>query len=41
MPLDEKLYGADTVKAYSEKYHIDPKTQPSLGELLRAQGDDK
>ncbi|HBF74122.1 MAG TPA: pyruvate oxidase [Lactobacillus sp.] len=41
MPLDEKLYGADTVKAYSEKYHIDPKTQPSLGELLRAQGDER
>lgn len=41
MPLDEKLYGEDTVKAYSEKYHIDPKTQPSLGELLRAQGDEK
>ncbi len=41
MPLDEKLYGADTVKAYAEKYHIDPKTQPSLGELLRAQGDEQ
>ncbi|WP_125587896.1 thiamine pyrophosphate-binding protein [Companilactobacillus jidongensis] len=39
MPLDEKLYGKDAVDEYSKKYNIDPKDQPSLGELLRAKGD--
>ncbi|MQS75706.1 pyruvate oxidase [Companilactobacillus halodurans] len=39
MPLDAKLYGQDAVDEYSKKYHIDPKEQPSLGELLREQSD--
>ncbi|WDT64968.1 thiamine pyrophosphate-binding protein [Companilactobacillus crustorum] len=39
MPLDAKLYGQDAVDEYSKKYHIDVKEQPSLGEILRAQGD--
>jgi len=39
MPLDAKLYGQDAVDAYSKKYHIDPKQQPSLGEILRSHGD--
>ncbi|WP_334331687.1 pyruvate oxidase [Companilactobacillus sp. HBUAS59544] len=39
MPLDPKLYGQEAVDAYAKKYHIDTKEQPSLGELLRAQGD--
>ncbi|WP_125568287.1 thiamine pyrophosphate-binding protein [Companilactobacillus insicii] len=39
MPLDAKLYGQDAVDEYSAKYHIDPKDQPSLGELLRSKGD--
>lgn len=39
MPMDAKLYGQDAVDEFSKKYEIDPKTQPSLGELLRAQGD--
>ena len=40
MPLDEKLYGKDTVDAYAKKYNIDPSKQPSLGEMLRAEGDE-
>ncbi|WP_125761786.1 thiamine pyrophosphate-binding protein [Companilactobacillus hulinensis] len=39
MPLDAKLYGQDAVDEYAAKYHIDPKEQSSLGELLRAKGD--
>lgn len=39
MPLDPKLYGQEAVDAYAKKYHIDVKKQPSLGEILRAQGD--
>lgn len=39
MPLDAKLYGQDAVDKYSAQYNIDPKDQPSLGELLRAKGD--
>ncbi|ETY75084.1 thiamine pyrophosphate-binding protein [Lactiplantibacillus fabifermentans] len=39
MPLDPKLYGQDAVDEYAEANHIDTKQQPSLGELLRAQGD--
>ncbi|MBL3531205.1 pyruvate oxidase [Companilactobacillus zhachilii] len=39
MPLDAKLYGQETVDAYAKKYEINPKDQPALGELLRAQGD--
>jgi len=39
MPLDAKLYGQEAVDAYAKQYDIDPKEQPSLGELLRAQGD--
>ncbi|MFH5811954.1 thiamine pyrophosphate-binding protein [Companilactobacillus sp. FL22-1] len=37
--LDAKLYGQEAVDAYAKRYEIDPKTQPALGELLRAQGD--
>ncbi|QAS70370.1 pyruvate oxidase [Oenococcus sicerae] len=40
MPFDAKLYGQDTVDAFTKQYKIDPKKQPSLGELLRAQGDE-
>ncbi|WP_283679749.1 thiamine pyrophosphate-binding protein [Lentilactobacillus sp. Marseille-Q4993] len=39
MPLDPKLYGEDTVKEYAAKYGIDTEKQPSLGEILRAKGD--
>jgi len=39
MPMDAKLYGQDAVDEFAKKYEIDPKTQPALGELLRAQGD--
>jgi Thiamine pyrophosphate-requiring enzymes [acetolactate synthase, pyruvate dehydrogenase (cytochrome), glyoxylate carboligase, phosphonopyruvate decarboxylase] len=39
MPLDVKLYGQEAVDAYAKKYEINPKDQPALGELLRAQGD--
>ncbi|MHA5130587.1 pyruvate oxidase [Oenococcus oeni] len=39
MPLDPKLYGQDAVDQYAEKYHFDLEKQPSLGALLRAQGD--
>ncbi|KRK64379.1 pyruvate oxidase [Companilactobacillus tucceti DSM 20183] len=41
MPLDEKLYGKDTVDAYAKQYNIDVSEQPSLGELLRATGDNQ
>ncbi|MCH4009449.1 pyruvate oxidase [Companilactobacillus sp.] len=41
MPLDPKLYGQDTVDQYAKQYGIDTKEQPSLGELLRAKGDEK
>lgn len=41
MPLDPKLYGQETVDAYAKQYGIDTKKQPSLGELLRAKGDEK
>ncbi len=40
MPLDEKLYGKDAVAEFADKYHIDTKQQPALGELLRAEGDE-
>ncbi|PTM21253.1 pyruvate oxidase [Lactobacillus sp. PFC-70] len=39
MPLDPKLYGQAAVDEYAKQNHIDPKQQPSLGELLRAKGD--
>jgi len=39
MPMDAKLYGQKAVDEYAKKYEIDPKTQPALGELLRAHGD--
>ncbi|PWG00231.1 thiamine pyrophosphate-dependent enzyme [Levilactobacillus bambusae] len=39
MPFDPQLYGQDTVNAYAEKYHINLAKQPSLGELLRNDGD--
>lgn len=38
MPLDAELYGQDTVDAYAKQYHIDPAKQPSLGQLLKEQG---
>ncbi|TLQ21229.1 pyruvate oxidase [Lentilactobacillus parafarraginis] len=38
MPLDTELYGQDTVDAYAKQYHIDPAKQPSLGQLLKEQG---
>ncbi|MCI1935430.1 MAG: thiamine pyrophosphate-dependent enzyme [Bifidobacteriaceae bacterium] len=39
MPLDPVLYGEKTVNDYAAHYGIDTAKQPSLGELLRAQGD--
>lgn len=39
MPLDPELYGQATVNAYAKKNGIDLTQQPSLGALLRAQGD--
>ncbi|EHN59211.1 thiamine pyrophosphate-binding protein [Oenococcus kitaharae] len=39
MPLDPELYDQKTVDQYATAFHIDPKKQPSLGALLRAQGD--
>ncbi|MGO3463924.1 MAG: thiamine pyrophosphate-dependent enzyme [Lactiplantibacillus plantarum] len=39
MPLDPELYGQAEVDAYAKANHIDIKEQPSLGALLRAQGD--
>ncbi|MFC6290476.1 pyruvate oxidase [Levilactobacillus angrenensis] len=39
MPLDPKLYGQDAVDEYAQANHIDTAQQPSLGELLRAKGD--
>lgn len=39
MPLDPQLYGQDAVDAYAKKNHLDTRQQPSLGELLRAKGD--
>lgn len=39
MPLDPKLYGQEAVDAYAKANRIDVQQQPSLGELLRAQGD--
>ncbi|MFB9769821.1 thiamine pyrophosphate-binding protein [Lactiplantibacillus modestisalitolerans] len=39
MPLDPKLYGQEAVDTYAKANHIDVQKQPSLGELLRATGD--
>lgn len=39
MPLDPQLYGQDAVDAYAKKNHLDTRQQSSLGELLRAKGD--
>lgn len=39
MPLDPQLYGQETVDEYAKANHIDLATQPSLGALLRAKGD--
>ena len=39
MPLDPQLYGQEAVDEYAKANHIDIEQQPSLGALLRAQGD--
>ncbi len=38
MPLDPEVYGQDAVDAYAKQYHIDTTKQPSLGQLLRDEG---
>lgn len=39
MPLDPVKYGRQAVDEFAARYGIDTQKQPSLGELLRAQGD--
>lgn len=39
VPLDPKLYDPKERDDFAQKYELDPKEQPSLGEILRGYGD--
>jgi hypothetical protein len=39
--VDPKLYDQKVIDEYAKRYELDPKEQPSLGEILRAKGDNE
>lgn len=41
VPVDPKLYDQKVIDEYAKRYELDPKEQPSLGEILRAKGDNE